>query len=362
MKNKKRYLIGLSLILLTGCATISKDDTMVKFQDSMETMNNLESYTMTGKSQITISMDKDKQEMNIASTLEVNQSNKADKSVHAIVLVGGEKGLEESQGEFWLKEGLSYIDIGGDKSTEEVNEDLILAQTFANNLDFIQSADDYKTISGTNKGNDTEIKFELNDEKVESFFYNEFGIGKVEGLEIKVNDRTMTYLVDKQNNVIKQGINFSIDIVAAELTMTYHFTTDNQYSKFNETKIEYPSNLDSYLDDAKSVDEKEDVFKKKLISDLGYTEMEDDFVILDWGTEIYQFNFAESSFSLIVKEKQFEYHWRDNLGKFNSCVYNHTDDVAEGCTAEDIEQLKLAKEIFMSELDQCGMNLEKLID
>ena len=362
MKSKGNIIIGLSLVLLTGCASVSKEDTLVKFNSAMDVMDTLDSYTMNGKSKITISMGTDKQEMNIASTLEMDQNDPSNKKVYGSVIVGQEQDLAENQGEFWYKDGFTYIDIENEKSIEESDSDLVVSQTFANSLSFIQSDDDYKKVSGSNKDNDTEIKFELSDEKVKLFFEEQFGMFEEQGIEIKVIDRTMTYLIDSQDRVIKHELDFSVEISTTELTMTYKFVVDNQYSKFNETEIKYPNDLDKFLNDEKTVDEQEDVLKNKLQNVLGYMENEDDFMVLDWGTEIYQFNFAESSFSLIVKDKQYEYVWRDDIGIYNACRYNFKDGQSENCSAEEIEQLKLTKEIFEGELTQCGMILANLID
>ncbi|MBQ9328626.1 MAG: hypothetical protein IJ225_08855 [Solobacterium sp.] len=104
-------------------------------------------------------------------------------------------------------------------------------------------------------------------------------------------------------------------------------------------------------------------FKKRLISRLNYTLMDDGTYETDFNeTESYRIDFSNSLFIYSNRTSRYVYNWRGNQGGFgDACSIDFdTGKATDGCDESVLEQMTNVRDYFLMELYYCGLSLDDL--
>ena len=163
------------------------------------------------------------------------------------------------------------------------------------------------------------------------------------------------------------NINFSLNV-------NYFFVDETTVEVSEELKKEHQEyvhyqNIDvesiSAKVDDESADTIRDTFKNRLVSRLGYEEVEDREGVYRSSfneNEIYTIDFNNNTFMYTNYSIDYTYNWKGDVGSMGNCTFNYKNESqASECNETTIKTLKDIKSYLEMELYYCGLTYNELI-
>lgn len=363
-----KKILGMIVVgmLLFGCSakTVSEEEFQDVYKNALMITQGLKNYSITDSMSY---IDGSSTKANVSDTIYIDETDgKQEIQILTVINHTGQGETEPIEIKLWYKAGYVYLSESGtyQKSIAEykVIKDLHLNSVFYNSsvLPEAQGSIRYS------KNSDKQVyKFKLDEDYARKLFF-QADIGTV----AKICTGTMEVTLVK--GIISET-KLSINIQDSSTNNSIKVDVTRSLSDIGITKVEFPSNLDAFLDSSpqeidstKGGKDSIQILKQNLVDVLGYKVDDDNNQVYsyDWETEAYIFDFAEMGFILITEEGSYAYSWETGVATAmrSGCTNNLNTLVNKGCSDEEIENLKLTKEIFNQELQMSGLSEQDLKD
>lgn len=352
---KINILVMILALVLVGCTAKVEDNSALlkEYSDAMKATKSLDNYTLTNSVKQANEIDEIKYSVqNDEIIYSNNMDNKNEVSIYNSTDYEIEGTSEITESNLWYQDGFLYLEEADTK--QKTNADYAEFMTlYMQNI--TMSAYDTPTVKklldSKTVGDASYYKLELDPEYVKELAGLLFGLNET---NVTVQSGTIEYEI--QNGVVKNR-EFDIEVSVESEKLKTHTIISQMWSDEGTTVIEYPLDLDAFVtsqetskDSATNIEE----LRKSLIDKYGYeVDGENDLILsYDWGTEIYIFNFEEATFSLKTNKDTFVYNWNTDNAKVSgtNCTYDFMNEESKDCTEEELENVKLTKEVFLEEL------------
>lgn len=353
-------------LLLTSCSGTKTEvnDFESLYDSALAKTENHTNYTLTSTTKYGITGVGEKMNLTSSTVVRVNE-NDDHQELHSEgqYLISG-NGLSESfDTVFWYKDGMMYMEGG----LSDVNQKFEIDYAKAKEESYIGLLDaelgeiviDGPVTVKKSDGKDT-YSFKLGKDYALKLVYDDY----MSELESENSVKASMKVTIKDDFIIGRELKLDVTNVADSSVTTY--TSIQTWDNFNETMIEFPSNLDEYVEYSSEYlvsddyDSNIENLKATLSEGMGYSISNENNQIYsyDWGTETYSFNFEENTFSLITEIDTYTYHWDTQIvySLNTECTYNIDTEESNSCDDEVLENLKLTEEVFIGEIYYSGID------
>lgn len=352
---KINILIMMLALVLVGCTAKIEDNSAIlkEYSDAMNATKSLDNYTLSNSVKQTNEIDDIKYSVqNDEIVYSNNGDNKNEVSIYNSTNYEFEGTSEVTESNLWYKDGSLYLEEAEakQKTNAEYTEFMTLYMQnitmSAYDTPTVKKLVDLKVIEDAKY-----YKLELDPEYVKELAGLLFGLDET---KLTVQKGTLEYEI--QNGFVKSR-EFDIEVSVDSEKLKTHTIISQAWSNEGTTVVEYPLDLEAFTvsqDTPKDSVTSIEGLRKSLIEKYGYeVDSENESIVMyDWGTEIYIFNFEESTFSIKTNKDLFVYNWNTDRAEVigSTCTYDFINEESKDCTEEELENMKLTKEVFLEEL------------
>ena len=371
----KKILLTLTLILaLVGCAQKTPEDILKEYKTAFNNYNSAESLTAANKNSFTLTKKATESDTKvietITSSVESEYYKEQDKYRTHFILFP-----QNNKTDVLYLEDTIYLNNDGYKFSYSDTLEGYLKQVkqyyLVSPLELTE--EDVKSSKFVDNSGSNTYEFELSDvgakKVIENSIYNYLGY-RDDIFTLKKS--SVTYKAIIKDGVIDQVlINGAIDGIYLDEFYSITFEEQASYSKFNETVIELPEDLETYKINTLEIGKTGTDYKIQGNADFvgyltneDYKKISDTLYTLKIGKNVsYSYNFEEKAHVFDYEGKTYKYFWEKDLGETEGCKFNYLEKTTlEGeCTSEQIFELEACKNSFMYDMSMVGVSEYSLL-
>lgn len=360
----KRKIIGLIIIglALVGCGSkkASNDPFLAEYQAASDKTKQLENFTWNYTSTVEGNYGEVFNLIQTEHMVKVDElDGKQDLQSEVTMKLSTNEVDQELKTQYWYTDGAIYIaetELTARLKMEMSYESMKESQSLGALDEALYNPSIKGEVTLKENGNQKVYTVELDDDYIVNIV--ETNVMPFDGIADQVK-ASMTITIE-DGYIVERELDIQLEHTSDGSTMKVN--TVQTYTKINETVIEFPSDLNEYEEmnlegtfSGFSDTDPNANFKANLVEQMKYQVSgdNDEIYSADWGTESYVFNFDEFSFSLVTNVDTYTYYWYIDVAETlkTNCSYIFNIEDNDGCTEEEIANLKLSKEIYEQELN-----------
>ena len=387
---KKLFLVILSLVLISGCAKEVQENKIENPKiekvsgDAYSTLSDLLNDEANHKSFSVgvISRYEFVHEDGTVDVFSMDEVMQSDDIIHLEQNINSNGLISNLDGYYY--DGKLYSKYNGISFYEEMDKSN-LKQTLLFPIDpFLFSEDDINKIEmGSDEDNYLSFILKLDSAKALDLFESRYDIYGIKGLnDVKVKDNQVIYRFDDEN-FIRETTTFLLEASVDNKPININFSLNVNYFFIDETTVEVSDELKSehmeYVHyqnidvesisakvDDEETDNVRDTFRNRLVSRLGYEEVEGrEGVYRSYfnENEVYTVDFNNNTFMYTNYSIDYTYNWKGDVGSMGNCTFDYKNESQSSeCNDTTIETLKNIKSYLEMELYYCGLTFSELIN
>ena len=386
---KKLLLVILSLVLISGCTKEVQENRIESPKiekvegDAYSTLSDLLDKEANHKSFSVgvISRYEFLYKDGSKDTFSMDEVMQSDENIHLEQNINSNGLVSNLDGYYY--DGKLFSKYNGITFYEEMDKtDIKKTLLFPIDPFMFKEEDIDKIEMGNDEDNYLSFLIKLNNDKALDIFLSRYDIYGVENFgDVKVKDNQVIYRFDDEE-FVRETSTFVLETVMNNEPININFSLNVNYFFVDETTVEvseelkkehqeyvHYQNIDvesiSAKVDDESADTIRDTFKNRLVSRLGYEEVEDREGVYRSSfneNEIYTIDFNNNTFMYTNYSIDYTYNWKGDVGSMGNCTFNYKNESqASECNETTIKTLKDIKSYLEMELYYCGLTYNELI-
>ena len=223
----------------------------------------------------------------------------------------------------------------------------------------------------------------LNKDYAQNLFTDRYDFNDLNKMDdYEVTECVIEDIYDGNGNFVSEKTTCSVDVSYQTSPINIVYTSEVNYVMIDRTDIiltdeqkaqqaqyvsyenidisELPSNPTDENPDDKPID----LLKKRLLSRLQYSEIEDGIYEQTYNqNEAYTFDFNNHTFIYSNYSIRYVYNWIGDIATMGACTYQVEKDIASSeCKDSTLEMMRTVKDYFAMELYYCGLSESQLLE